>query len=258
MWGYRLVGHRPLSRERLRVLFWLLGAVLAAAFASCLPRSAHWPLPAGLGGVVGDALLRVPPAFFGVPLTGTRQLGAAIVLGVAALMAFAAAAGIIWRDSPDDDEDEPGEDEDESVWVSLGLLAHYLLSFQARLARIFRRRAPPRFPVSDAETPRRRLEPRMRDDPEHDAEDEDGEADEDKSTAPAPRAPRRPRAAAKPARRSWGGYELLRSAFWRRRAPASAPRSAPTSSARTGRRSKACSPTSACAGRSSMRGRGRW
>ena len=208
VWGYRLVGHRPLSRERLRVLFWLLGAVLAAAFASCLPRSAHWPLPAGLGGVVGDALLRVPPAFFGVPLTGTRQLGAAIVLGVAALMAFAAAAGIIWRDSPNDDEDGSGEDEDESVWVSLGLLAHYLLSFQARLARIFRRRAPPRFPVSDAETRRRRLEPRMRDDPEHDAEDEDGEADEDESTAPAPRAPRRPRAAAKPVRRSWGGYEL--------------------------------------------------
>ena len=208
VWGYRLVGHRPLSSERLRVLFWLLGAVLAAAFASCLPRSAHWPLPAGLGGVVGDALLRVPPAFFGVPLTGTRQLGAAIVLGVAALMAFAAAAGIIWRDSPNDDEDGSGEDEDESVWVSLGLLAHYLLSFQARLARIFRRRAPPRFPVSDAETRRRRLEPRMRDDPEHDAEDEDGEADEDESTAPAPRAPRRPRGAAKPVRRSWGGYEL--------------------------------------------------
>ena len=23
VWGYRLLGHRPLSRERLRVLFWL-------------------------------------------------------------------------------------------------------------------------------------------------------------------------------------------------------------------------------------------
>jgi S-DNA-T family DNA segregation ATPase FtsK/SpoIIIE len=207
VWGYRLLGHRPLSRERLRVLFWLLGAVLAAAFASCLPRSTHWPLPSGLGGVVGDAVLRVPPAFFGVPLTGTRQLGAAIVLGVAALMAFAAAAGIIWRDSADEDEDEPAEDEDESAWVSLGLLAHYLLSFKARLARMFRRSAPPRFPVSDAETPRRRLEPRMRDDLEHDAEDEDGESDEDESIAPAPRTPRKPRAAAKPARRSWGGYE---------------------------------------------------
>src|ERR1700735_1559513 len=67
VWGYRLLGHRPLSRERLRVLFWLLGAVLAAAFASCLPRSTHWPLPSGLGGVVGDALLRLPAALLHRP-----------------------------------------------------------------------------------------------------------------------------------------------------------------------------------------------
>ena len=73
---------------------------------------------------------------------------------------------------------------------------------------MFRRSAAPRFPVSDAETRRRRLEPRMRNDPEHDAEDEDEECDEEESMAPAPRAPRQPRAAAKPARRSWGGYEL--------------------------------------------------
>src|SRR5208282_845947 len=45
VWGYRLLGHRPLSRERLRLLLWLCGAVLASAFASCLPRSTHWPLP---------------------------------------------------------------------------------------------------------------------------------------------------------------------------------------------------------------------
>ena len=38
VWGYRLLGHRRLSHERLRVLLWLLGAVLTAAFASCLPQ----------------------------------------------------------------------------------------------------------------------------------------------------------------------------------------------------------------------------
>ena len=32
--------------------------LLAASFASCLPRTPAWPLPAGLGGVFGDALLR--------------------------------------------------------------------------------------------------------------------------------------------------------------------------------------------------------
>jgi DNA segregation ATPase FtsK/SpoIIIE, S-DNA-T family len=208
VWGYRLLGHRPLSRERLRVLFWFLGAVLSAAFASCLPRSAHWPLPSGLGGVVGDAVLRVPPALFNVPLTGTRQLGAAIVLGVAALLAFAAAAGMIWHDALDEEEDEEldeDEDEDESAWVSLGLVAHYLLSFQARLARMFRRSATPQFPAGERELSRRRLEPRAREEPE---QDEDEEAEEDEMTVTPQRAPRKARAAAKPVRRSWGGYEL--------------------------------------------------
>ncbi len=31
VWGYRLLGHRKLTKERLRVLLWLFGAVLTAA-----------------------------------------------------------------------------------------------------------------------------------------------------------------------------------------------------------------------------------
>jgi S-DNA-T family DNA segregation ATPase FtsK/SpoIIIE len=78
IWGYRLLGHRPLSRERLRMLLWLFGAVLAAAFASCMPRSAHWPLPCGLGGVIGDAVLRLPMVLFGVPMVGANRLAGRI------------------------------------------------------------------------------------------------------------------------------------------------------------------------------------
>jgi S-DNA-T family DNA segregation ATPase FtsK/SpoIIIE len=50
----------------------------------------------------------------------------------------------------------------------------------------------------------------MRGEPEAGAEDEDTEADEadEDEAPPARRAPRKPRAAAKPVRRSWGGYEL--------------------------------------------------
>src|SRR6204780_2646911 len=70
VWGYRLLGHRPLSHERLRVLLWLAGAVLTAAFTSCLPKSPRWPLPSGLGGVVGDAALRIPPKVLGGHFAG--------------------------------------------------------------------------------------------------------------------------------------------------------------------------------------------
>src|SRR5262249_48297544 len=54
IWGWRLVTHRPMQRERVRLLFWLLGVVLTAGCAAALPRSGAWPLPVGLGGVIGD------------------------------------------------------------------------------------------------------------------------------------------------------------------------------------------------------------
>jgi len=204
VWGYRLLGHRPLSHERLRVLLWLFGAVLTAAFAACLPRSPRWPLPSGLGGVIGDAVLRLPAVLLHAPLAGTHRLGAAIVLGVAALLSFAGAAGLLWRDAnEEDDDDEPVEDEDDGGWISLGLLAHYLLSFRARLSRLFRRR--PRAPIGareDVGVSHRRVEPRFGNAAEPDAA-ADMADDDEAEAAPRIRKPRAPRAP----RRS-GGYVL--------------------------------------------------
>jgi S-DNA-T family DNA segregation ATPase FtsK/SpoIIIE len=204
VWGYRLLSHKQLSHERVRVVVWLIGAVLAAAFASCLPRSAHWPLPCGLGGVVGDAMLRLPEKFLGAPLTGSYRLAAAAVLGLAALAAFAAAAGMIWRDAPDDEEapeDDAPESEDASIWISLGRLTHAVLSFRARLARLFGRRpATPPAARGDAAAARQRVEPRF-DSPS--TQPADAEYDDE----PAPRTTRKPRPA-RPARRSADGYAL--------------------------------------------------
>ncbi|MES1155662.1 MAG: DNA translocase FtsK 4TM domain-containing protein, partial [Pseudorhodoplanes sp.] len=69
VWGWRLITHRTLSREWLRLLFWIGAIILTAAFASCLPKSAGWPLPTGLGGVTGDALLKLPTYLIG-PMSG--------------------------------------------------------------------------------------------------------------------------------------------------------------------------------------------
>ena len=65
------------------------------------------------------------------------------MLGIAALIAFAGAAGIIWRDAADDEKDEEeetAEADDEGGWISLGWLIHEVLSIRARIARLFRRR----------------------------------------------------------------------------------------------------------------------
>src|SRR5580700_3386488 len=204
IWGYRLLGHRPLSRERLRMLLWLFGAVLAAAFASCMPRSAHWPLPCGLGGVIGDAVLRLPMVLFGVPMTGANRLAAAIVLGIAALFAFAGAAGIIWRDAADDEEDdeeETAEADDEGGWISLGWLIHEVLSIRARIARLFRRRTAT--PVTARHAAPRRIEPRFNAPPVQYAGDDEEVDEADEAEPRAPRKPRAPRP-----RRSNGGYTL--------------------------------------------------
>src|SRR3954452_25628932 len=69
-WGWRLVTHRPLAREKTRIVLWLLGAVAAAAFASCLSPSKGCPLPTGPRRVIGDWLLRLPAWVAGRPLSG--------------------------------------------------------------------------------------------------------------------------------------------------------------------------------------------
>jgi DNA segregation ATPase FtsK/SpoIIIE, S-DNA-T family len=204
VWGYRLLGHRQLSRERLRVLLWLIGAVLTAAFASCVPRGAHWPLPSGFGGVIGDAVLRLPVVVLHTPLAGANLLAAAIVLAVAALIAFAGAAGALWSEPPEDIEEEEAAraDDDDAGWISLGYLTHLFLSFRARIALLFRRRQRAPAATREAAAARRRVEPRFEGAPPLAAEDDD----EDDTTDAVPRAARKPRAP-KP-RRSSGGFVL--------------------------------------------------
>ncbi|MFZ1149570.1 MAG: DNA translocase FtsK 4TM domain-containing protein, partial [Xanthobacteraceae bacterium] len=204
IWGYRLLGHRTMGRERLRVLLWPVGAVLAAALASCLPRSTHWPLPCGLGGVIGDAILRVPILLFHVPLRGGNSVIAGVVLGAAAALAIAVACGLFWRDA-DADEDEEyeaaerNEDDGERGWVSLGWLTHSLLSLRARLALLFGRRKRRPMPSPDAVL-RGRIEPRFGAVADADSAED---ADEEEDSEPARVRKPRPRA-----RRSSSGYVL--------------------------------------------------
>ena len=140
VWGWRLVTHRPLDRERLRLVLWIVGAVAAAGFASCLTTTATWPLPTGLGGVIGDAVLRVPAAVVGGPLSGLTRLAVAGAIGLAAAIALFIASGFGWHDVDADEEIEDEDDEEEieerRSFVSLGWLMHALLSLRTKLARL--------------------------------------------------------------------------------------------------------------------------
>jgi S-DNA-T family DNA segregation ATPase FtsK/SpoIIIE len=207
--GWRLVTHRPLYRERWRLLMWLATAIFAAAFASCLPRTATWPLPTGLGGVIGDALVRMP-AFFAGPILGMTRMAMIGITGAMALAAFAVATGMIWRDP--DAEEEEGErrereeysEDEERTSISLGWLVHEFLSLKARLRLIFAEREKPS--PARAAVARARLEPRFTA-PEETEETEEEIEEEPEEEEAAPRK-RRARAARPAARRSSGGYTL--------------------------------------------------
>src|ERR1700732_5232538 len=74
LWGWRLLTHRSLDHERLRLVLWIFGVVAATAFACSLPTTRAWPLPTGLGGVTGDALLRLPAWLAHAPLSGALRI----------------------------------------------------------------------------------------------------------------------------------------------------------------------------------------
>jgi S-DNA-T family DNA segregation ATPase FtsK/SpoIIIE len=213
VWGWRLITHRGVRREWLRLLFWIGAIVLGAGFASCLPKSGGWPLPTGLGGVIGDAVLKLPFYVFG-PVSGWTRIGLATVTGIATLVSMAGAFGIGFgpRASLAETihrEAEEFEQEEERASISLGWLAHAFLSLRARLWRLITRRRTSRLDERTRTHVRDRIEPgidgRRRaiieqdDDEDYEYEDEDD---------PRPRARKARPAKVAPVRRSGSGYAL--------------------------------------------------
>src|SRR6516225_6095631 len=140
VWGWRMMTHRGFDREALRLGAWVLCMVTAAGFFSCWPRSGAWPLPTGLGGVVGDALVRAPAVVFGPP-GFVYRLVLGIVLLAAMVATFLVASGMGSRpldeeestEIEDDDAPFEQEEEEESGSISLGWVFHALMSAKARL-----------------------------------------------------------------------------------------------------------------------------
>ena len=157
-WGWRLIAARRMERVKARLALWLGGGVLAAGLAALLPPTARWPLPTGLGGVVGDAILAVPSRLLAGH--GSGMVVFAAILAGGAILCLSASISLRDYASANLDEEEedplPGradapepEDHDAAgepgfALVLLGAIIHVGLSLKAALARqIGRRRAPP-------------------------------------------------------------------------------------------------------------------
>ncbi|WP_407177786.1 DNA translocase FtsK [Bradyrhizobium sp. STM 3562] len=221
--GWRMMNHRPFDREALRFGCWVLATALAAGFASCWPHNGAWPLPTGLGGVVGDALVRAPAVVFGPPGFVYRfVLG--IILFLAMTASFLLAGGFGAREVEEDDativdEDAPFEEaeEDDRGSVSLGWIFHALMSAKARLIWLLGRAY--RSLVSSTSQPRLSFErqepnlggrsaPALAPEAEEDFDDDVDEEAEEEEEEPAARAPRKKAAPRTPARKTSEKFDL--------------------------------------------------
>jgi S-DNA-T family DNA segregation ATPase FtsK/SpoIIIE len=101
LWGMRLMRERDLPHGGVRLALWIVGVLCASAVASAVPATARWPLPTGMGGVAGDALL-----------AGTRMLVgplasfAGFLFAAIAILSLTAACRVTKSDF-EEDEEEP-------------------------------------------------------------------------------------------------------------------------------------------------------
>jgi DNA segregation ATPase FtsK/SpoIIIE, S-DNA-T family len=150
-WGWSLLTSKRLERPRLKAGLFLSGVIAAAGLASLLPAPGSWPLPTGLGGVVGDAVLAIPRRLLPISPWATIVLGAALA-GIA-ILGLAAASGVGGAPSSPEDaldnsvgkararalarfDDEEDEDEPSFGIVSIGAVIHALLTAKGTLRRM--------------------------------------------------------------------------------------------------------------------------
>ena len=163
IWGWRLVRRQVFGPVATRLILWLLGTLAIAGLASAFPIPDRWPLPTGLGGVVGDIVLSLPRK-----LSGTSRLLhilTALLLMVAAILSLTAASTFRNSDhsrngtddmpapayskpplrKPTANEQEEEEDNSEPGFgiVSVGAIVHGLLSLKATFRRLWTARQTP-------------------------------------------------------------------------------------------------------------------
>jgi len=139
--GWRMVTRRAFDREPLRLGSWIVCVAMTAGFASSFPHGGKWPLPTGLGGVVGDAVARAPALILGQPGMFIGFLYG-LFLFLTVVVSFLIACGVGARErEPEEltgvDDDEPAQTDVDEGSVRVGWLFHTIMSTRARLKWFF-------------------------------------------------------------------------------------------------------------------------
>ena len=142
-WALSLTRDRAFDRRPRRAAAWFGSAWLTSAIFGLFPAPESWPLPNGLGGVLGDMALKIPGAFTGGFPSGFIAILIGIVLAAPALYLFLFGSGLIGRQAVDPAAEEAAadaadaeDDEEEGGWLALGALAHVWFTLRGRIRRI--------------------------------------------------------------------------------------------------------------------------
>ena len=156
--GWLKILRQPVGDIKRRLLCWPLMSALASGAIACFAIPQSWPLPSGLGGVVGDMLLKIPALLAGTPPTGWFAALMFVVFCLPALVLALYSSALINRDRAIADNISGGklgnenfvvgdfiEDdfiEDDNSFLAIGAFTHWYLYLKSRLFKNKRQRKP--------------------------------------------------------------------------------------------------------------------
>jgi S-DNA-T family DNA segregation ATPase FtsK/SpoIIIE len=146
IWALRLVRFHIFDRGALKLGLWIVAVAATAAVGSALPATPRWPLPTGMGGVIGDGLLFGTRNLAGIAGNAVGGLVGFLYAGIAILAVTAAAGfGFVGDEDPVLDEDEADESWSESedrrddepgiAVILVGWLAHGAMALRGMILR---------------------------------------------------------------------------------------------------------------------------
>jgi DNA segregation ATPase FtsK/SpoIIIE, S-DNA-T family len=198
-WGWHLLFSTLPKHKRLRLLSWPAAVILLAATLSALPQPKSWPLPNGLGGILGDFFMAGAHVIGPFLPVAAVSFVAGLVFFVFGTMLLLFACGTstsrliaLWAPRSN------AASEWASAWV--GAAMHFVMHTGAKLKRVFLRRHREEEDYEDEEVEGEdwedeepqvdvdgRIEPSFGRVPlmaQDDEEDDEGEDDVDDVTAP--------------------------------------------------------------------------
>ena len=136
--GWLKIMRHQVGEIKNRLLCWPVMVILTSAAMATLSTPQTWPLPSGLGGLIGDLVLKIPEIIAGGPPSGWFAIIMFAVFAIPAFVLALYASGLINRRSasyPDglvDVFDEEEFEDEAGSFLAWGALVHWYLSIKSR------------------------------------------------------------------------------------------------------------------------------